>query len=104
MLKIYVFQEHHLTGGVKVPFDEKHVIYVWLDALTNYITFLGYDTDNPSDEFKKYWPADVHIIGKDILRFHTIYWPVILKALDLPMPKHIFGHPWILSSDSDKNE
>ena len=88
--------------GVKVPFDEKHVIYVWLDALTNYITFLGYDTDNPSDEFKKYWPADVHIIGKDILRFHTIYWPVILKALDLPMPKCIFGHPWILSSDSDK--
>ncbi len=88
--------------GVKVPFDPKHVIYVWLDALTNYITFLGYDPDNPSDEFKKFWPADVHIIGKDILRFHTIYWPVILKALDLPMPKHIFGHPWILSSDSDK--
>ena len=88
--------------GVKVPFDEKHVIYVWLDALTNYITFIGYDPDEIKEEFKNYWPADVHIIGKDILRFHTIYWPVILKALDLPMPKHIFGHPWILSSDSDK--
>lgn len=88
--------------GVKVPFDQKHVIYVWLDALTNYITFLGYDPDKPSEQFQKYWPADVHIIGKDILRFHTIYWPVILKALNLPMPKHIFGHPWILSADSDK--
>ena len=88
--------------GVKVPFDQKHVIYVWLDALTNYITFLGYDPDKPSEQFRKYWPADVHIIGKDILRFHTIYWPVILKALNLPMPKHIFGHPWILSADSDK--
>ncbi len=88
--------------GVKVPFDEKHVIYVWLDALVNYITFVGYDPDNKSDEFDKYWPADVHIIGKDILRFHTIYWPVILKALDLPLPKCIFGHPWVLSSDSDK--
>ena len=88
--------------GVKIPFDQKHVIYVWLDALTNYITFLGYDPDKPSEQFQKYWPADVHIIGKDILRFHTIYWPVILKALNLPMPKHIFGHPWILSADSDK--
>ena len=88
--------------GVKVPFDQKHVIYVWLDALTNYVTFLGYDPDKPSEQFQKYWPADVHIIGKDILRFHTIYWPVILKALNLPMPKHIFGHPWILSADSDK--
>ena len=88
--------------GVKVPFDEKHIIYVWLDALTNYITFIGYDPDESTEEFQKYWPADIHIIGKDILRFHTIYWPVILKALDLPMPKHIFGHPWILSADSDK--
>ncbi len=88
--------------GVKVPFDEKHIIYVWLDALTNYITFIGYDPENPSEEFQKYWPADVHIIGKDILRFHTIYWPVILKALDLPLPKCIFGHPWILSQDNDK--
>ena len=88
--------------GVKVPFDDKHVIYVWLDALTNYITFIGYDPEKSTEEFKKYWPADVHIIGKDILRFHTIYWPVILKALDLPMPKCIFGHPWVLSSQSDK--
>ncbi len=88
--------------GVKVPMDPKHIIYVWLDALTNYITFIGYDPDGSSEEFKKYWPADVHIIGKDILRFHTIYWPVILKALDLPMPSTIFGHPWVLASDSTK--
>ena len=88
--------------GVKVPMDSKHVIYVWLDALVNYITFIGYDPDGSSEEFKRYWPADVHIIGKDILRFHTIYWPVILKALDLPMPKTIFGHPWVLAADSDK--
>ena len=88
--------------GIKVPIDEKHVIYVWLDALANYITFLGYDPDGSSEEFNKYWPADIHLIGKDILRFHTIYWPVILKALDLPMPKTIFGHPWVLASDSDK--
>lgn len=88
--------------GIKVPIDEKHVIYVWLDALANYITFLGYDPDGSSEEFEKYWPADIHLIGKDILRFHTIYWPVILKALDLPMPKSIFGHPWVLASDSDK--
>ena len=83
--------------GVPVSFDDDHVIYVWIDALTNYITFLGYDLDgNESEEFKKYWPADVQLIGKDILRFHTIYWPVILMALDLPMPKKIFGHPWVL--------
>lgn len=88
--------------GVKVPMDSKHVIYVWLDALVNYITFIGYDPDGSSEEFKRYWPADVHIIGKDILRFHTIYWPVILKTLDLPMPKTIFGHPWVLAADSDK--
>jgi methionyl-tRNA synthetase len=88
--------------GIKVPRDPKHVIYVWLDALVNYITFIGYDIDESTDEFKKYWPADVQIIGKDILRFHTIYWPVILKALDLPLPKKIFGHPWVLASDSDK--
>ncbi len=88
--------------GVRVPMDSKHVIYVWLDALVNYITFIGYDPDGSSEEFKRYWPADVHIIGKDILRFHTIYWPVILKALDLPMPKTIFGHPWVLAADSDK--
>lgn len=88
--------------GVKAPMDSKHVIYVWLDALVNYITFIGYDPDGSSEEFKRYWPADVHIIGKDILRFHTIYWPVILKTLDLPMPKTIFGHPWVLAADSDK--
>lgn len=83
--------------GIPVTFDEKHVIYVWVDALTNYITFLGYDVDGKeSEEFKKYWPADLHLIGKDILRFHTIYWPIILMALDLPLPKKIFGHPWVL--------
>ena len=83
--------------GVPVTFDDKHVIYVWIDALSNYITFLGYDVDgNHSEEFKKYWPADIHLIGKDILRFHTIYWPIMLMALNLPLPKQIFGHPWIL--------
>ncbi|MBS7020599.1 MAG: methionine--tRNA ligase [Firmicutes bacterium] len=83
--------------GVPVTFDEKHVIYVWIDALSNYITFLGYDVDgNHKEEFYKYWPANVHLIGKDILRFHTIYWPIMLMALDLPLPKQIFGHPWIL--------
>lgn len=82
--------------GIKVDFDPKHVVYVWIDALTNYITGLGYDVDNPSEEFKKYWPADLHLIGKDILRFHTIYWPIMLMALDLPLPKQVFGHPWIL--------
>ena len=87
--------------GIPVSFDDKHVIYVWIDALSNYITFLGYDLDNSSDEFKKYWPADLHLIGKDILRFHTIYWPIILMALGLPLPKKIFGHPWVLFG-SDK--
>lgn len=82
--------------GVPVDFDPKHVIYVWIDALTNYITGLGYDPDGSSENFKKYWPADVHIIGKDILRFHTIYWPIMLMALDVPLPKQIFGHPWML--------
>ena len=84
--------------GIPVDFDSKHVIYVWLDALTNYITAIGYDPDKTYDEqcekFKKYWPCDVHIIGKDILRFHTIYWPIFLMALDLPLPKKVFGHPW----------
>ena len=84
--------------GIPVDFDDKHVVYVWLDALTNYITALGYDPDKSFDEqsekFKKYWPADVHIIGKDILRFHTIYWPIFLMALELPLPKKVFGHPW----------
>lgn len=86
------------TWGIPVDFDKKHVVYVWLDALTNYITALGYDPDKTYDEqsehFKKYWPCDVHVIGKDILRFHTIYWPIFLMALDLPLPKQIFGHPW----------
>ena len=84
--------------GIPVDFDDKHVVYVWLDALTNYITALGYDPDKSfeeqSEKFKKYWPADVHIIGKDILRFHTIYWPIFLMALELPLPKKVFGHPW----------
>ena len=83
--------------GIPVSFDDKHVIYVWIDALSNYITFLGYDVDgNHSEEFKKYWPADIHLIGKDILRFHTIYWPIMLMALNLPLPKQVFGHPWVL--------
>ena len=83
--------------GIPVDFDDKHVVYVWLDALANYITGIGYDCDgNSTEEFKKYWPADLHLIGKDILRFHTIYWPIFLMALDLPLPKQIFGHPWLL--------
>ncbi|MFU0827760.1 MAG: Methionine--tRNA ligase [Lachnoclostridium sp.] len=86
--------------GIPVDFDDKHVVYVWLDALTNYITGLGYDVDgNHGDLFKKFWPADLHLIGKDILRFHTIYWPIMLMALDLPLPKQIFGHPWLLQGD-----
>lgn len=84
--------------GIKVPSNPKHVVYVWLDALTNYITALGYNTDNDT-KFKKYWPADVHIVGKEIIRFHTIYWPIFLMALDLPLPKMIFGHGWILMKD-----
>ena len=82
--------------GVPVPFDDKHVIYVWIDALSNYITNIGYDPDKSSEEFKKLWPADLHLVGKDIIRFHTIYWPIILMALDLPLPKKVFGHPWLL--------
>lgn len=86
--------------GVPVDFDDKHVVYVWIDALSNYITSLGYDADGHHKEnFKKYWPADVHIIGKDILRFHTIYWPIMLMALDVPLPKQVFGHPWLLVGD-----
>ncbi len=86
--------------GVPVTFDDKHIIYVWVDALSNYITGLGYDVDGDSDElYKKYWPADLHLIGKDILRFHTIYWPIMLMALDIPLPKQIFGHPWLLQGD-----
>ena len=86
--------------GIPVTFDPKHVTYVWLDALTNYITGVGYDCDgNSTDQFKKYWPADLHLIGKDIIRFHTIYWPIFLMALDLPLPKQVFGHPWLLQGD-----
>lgn len=87
--------------GIPVDFDDKHVVYVWIDALCNYITGIGYDADgNSSDQFKKYWPADLHLIGKDILRFHTIYWPIILMALDLPLPKQVFGHPWLLQGSA----
>ena len=87
--------------GIPVSFDDRHVIYVWLDALTNYITALGYDPDESGENFKKYWPADVHVIGKDILRFHTIYWPIFLMSMGLPLPKQVFGHPWMLFA-SDK--
>ena len=86
--------------GIPVDFDDKHVVYVWLDALTNYITGIGYDADgNSSDLYKKYWPADLHLIGKDIIRFHTIYWPIFLMALGEPLPKQVFGHPWLLQND-----
>jgi methionyl-tRNA synthetase len=86
--------------GIPVDFDDKHVIYVWLDALCNYITGLGFDLDgNSTEDFEKFWPADLHLIGKDILRFHTIYWPIMLMALDLPLPKQVFGHPWLLQGD-----
>lgn len=86
--------------GIPVDFDPKHVVYVWLDALTNYITGIGYDCDGESTEqFKKLWPADLHLIGKDIIRFHTIYWPIFLMSLDLPLPKQVFGHPWLLQGD-----
>ena len=88
------------SWGIPVDFDPRHVTYVWLDALTNYITGIGYDCDGSStDQFKKYWPADLHLIGKDIIRFHTIYWPIFLMALDVPLPKQVFGHPWLLQGD-----
>lgn len=87
--------------GIPVDFDDKHVVYVWIDALCNYITGIGYDCDGEgSDRFEKFWPADLHLIGKDILRFHTIYWPIILMALELPLPKQVFGHPWLLTKES----
>ena len=86
--------------GIPLTFDNNHVIYVWIDALSNYITGLGYDVDgNDGDLYKQYWPADLHLIGKDILRFHTIYWPIMLMALDIPLPKQIFGHPWLIQND-----
>ena len=87
------------TWGIPVDFDDKHVMYVWIDALSNYITGAGYDPDGPSDLYKKYWPADLHVIGKDIVRFHTIYWPIILMALGEPLPKQVLGHPWLLSGE-----
>ena len=85
--------------GIPVDFDDKHVVYVWLDALSNYITFIGYDTDGGNDEFKYKWPVDLHLIGKDIIRFHTIYWPCFLMSLDVPLPKQVFGHPWLIMAD-----
>ena len=85
--------------GIPVDFDPKHVVYVWLDALTNYITNIGYDVDNVSPDFNKLWPADLHLLGKDIIRFHTIYWPCFLMSLDLPLSKQVFGHPWLITSD-----
>ncbi len=86
--------------GIPVDFDNKHVVYVWIDALSNYITGLDYDADGHHGElFEKYWPADLHLIGKDILRFHTIYWPIMLMALDIPLPKQVFGHPWLNQSE-----
>lgn len=87
------------SWGIPVDFDPKHVVYVWLDALTNYITNIGYDIDNPSEEFNKKWPADLHLIGKDIIRFHTIYWPCFLWSLGLELPKKVFGHPWLLTNN-----
>ena len=85
--------------GIPVTFDEKHIVYVWIDALSNYITALGYTPEEKGELYNKYWPADVHIIGKDILRFHTIYWPIMLMALGEPLPKQVFGHPWMLVGD-----
>ncbi|MBE6157720.1 MAG: methionine--tRNA ligase [Firmicutes bacterium] len=87
------------TWGIPVDFDPKHVVYVWLDALTNYITNIGYDVDSQTDQFKKYWPADLHLIGKDIIRFHTIYWPCFLWSLGIELPKKVFGHPWLLTNE-----
>lgn len=87
------------TWGIPVTIDEGHIVYVWLDALTNYITNIGYDVNNSTEEFNKLWPADLHLIGKDIIRFHTIYWPCFLMSLDLPLPKQVFGHPWLIMSD-----
>ena len=87
------------SWGIPVDFDPKHVVYVWLDALTNYITFAGYDVDGSTKEYKRFWPADLHLIGKDIIRFHTIYWPIFLMALGEPLPKQVFGHPWLLMGD-----
>ena len=88
------------TWGVPLEFDPKHVSYVWIDALSNYITAIGYDTENPDELYNKLWPADLHVIGKDIVRFHTIYWPIILMALNVPLPKKVLGHPWLLFGEN----
>ena len=92
------------SWGIPVTFDDKHIIYVWIDALSNYITGLGYDVDTKSELYDKYWPADLHVIGKDIVRFHTIYWPIILMALGIELPKKVFGHPWLLSAKDESEE
>ena len=92
------------TWGIPVTFDDKHVVYVWLDALSNYISGIGYDTETQSERFKKYWPADLHVIGKDIVRFHTIYWPIFLMSLGLPLPKKVFGHPWLLAANEEADD
>ena len=92
------------TWGIPVTFDEKHIIYVWIDALSNYLTGLGYDTKNNGELYSKYWPADLHVIGKDIVRFHTIYWPITLLALGIELPKKVFGHPWLLSASDESDD
>lgn len=94
-LRICAFPRTSFKWGIPVTFDEKHVIYVWIDALSNYITALGYGTEN-DEKFKRYWPADIHLVGKEIVRFHTIIWPIMLMALGLPLPKQVFGHGWVI--------
>ena len=100
-LKDLCVTRSNYTWGIKTGLDEKHIIYVWLDALFNYLTGIGFDLDNPSENFKKYWPCDLHVIGKDIVRFHSIYWTIFLMALNLPLPNKILGHPWLLSKSTD---
>ena len=100
-LKDLCVTRSNYTWGIKTGLDDKHIIYVWLDALFNYLTGIGYDIDNPSEDFYKYWPCDLHVIGKDIVRFHSIYWTIFLMALGLPLPKKILGHPWLLSKSTD---
>ena len=100
-LKDLCVTRSNYTWGIKTGLDDKHIIYVWLDALFNYLTGIGYDTENPSESFYKFWPCDLHVIGKDIVRFHSIYWTIFLMALGLPLPKKILGHPWLLSKSND---
>ena len=100
MLKDLCVSRTSFSWGIPVDFDPGHVVYVWIDALANYITFPGYNPGGANDEFfEKFWPADVHLVGKDIIRFHTNYWPIMLMALGLPLPKKVFGHPWLLVGD-----